>query len=70
MGYFIETWDSDLQEFTPQEGVPSGPYTLFGLRLPMRELQSMGYPCDRGDNAVLIWNGEAYRRDNGQRSEA
>ena len=35
--YQVLTWDSELQEFTPQVGVPPGPYTLFGLRGPIRE---------------------------------
>lgn len=43
MLYGVTTWDSDLQEFTPQIGVPVGPYTLFGLRPALRALRQMGY---------------------------
>jgi hypothetical protein len=46
----VLTWDTDLQEFTPQDGVDPGPYTLFGLRPALRQLREMGYggwqsPC-------------------------
>lgn len=43
--YFVETWDSEKQAFTPQEGVPIGPYTKFGLRKAIRDLREIGYPC-------------------------
>jgi hypothetical protein len=63
--YFIETWDTDLQSFTPHNGIPPGPYTLFGLRVPIRELRSDGYPCDyssmgstTGDPGVSITSRE------------
>jgi hypothetical protein len=52
--YYVTTWDTDKQAFTPQKGVRKGPYSLWGLRKAMRKLQDMGYPCHRGDNAVLI----------------
>lgn len=65
--YFIETWDADLEKFTPHSGVPAGPYTLFGLREPIRALRNVGYPCDYsssawpcpGDPAVSIWSEES-----------
>lgn len=46
--YYIETWDTEAQKFTPQDGVPVGPYTLFGLRKAVRELRNLGYPCNYG----------------------
>lgn len=52
--YFITTWDINKQRFTPQKGVRSGPYTLFGLRQALRKLQAMGYTCDRNDPSVLV----------------
>lgn len=45
--YEVLTWDRDAQAFTPQIGVPRGPYTLWELKAALRKLQSMGYPCDR-----------------------
>ncbi len=52
--YRVLTWDSDLQEFTPQRGVRSGPYSLFALRKPLRKLQTMGYSACRDDPSVLV----------------
>lgn len=51
--YYVYTWDIELQRFTPQIGVPYGPYTLFGLRVPMRELANMGY-AGRGDDPCVL----------------
>jgi hypothetical protein len=45
--YRVLTWDIDLQKFTPQKGVRSGPYTLFGLRKALRKLREMGYSAHR-----------------------
>jgi hypothetical protein len=45
--YRVLTWDIDLQKFTPQKGVRSGPYTLFGLRKALRKLREMGYSARR-----------------------
>ena len=45
--YFVDTWDTTLQKFTPQDGVPYGPYTLFGLRKAIRALRGMGYSANR-----------------------
>ena len=64
--YCVETWDCDKQAFTPQVGVPSGPYTKWGLRTAIRALRSMGYPCDYsskwwpdfGDPSVSIYSVE------------
>ena len=41
--YMVETWDTDLQEFTPQIGVHPGPYTLMGSRKALRALREYGY---------------------------
>lgn len=46
--YYIETWDSETQKFTPQSGVSEGPYTLFGLRVAVRKLLDIGYSCNYG----------------------
>ena len=45
--YYVETWDMNREEFTPQEGVPKGPYTHFGLREAVRALREIGY---------TVWN--------------
>lgn len=49
--YYVTTWDTYRQEFTPQKGVRTGPYSLFGLRKAIRKLRAIGYPCnyDSGD---------------------
>lgn len=53
--YRIRTWDIELQRFTPQRGVRSGPYTLFGLRKALRKLRQMGYEVSRrGGFSVLV----------------
>lgn len=52
--YYVTTWDMDSQVFTPQVGVRTGPYSLWGLKRALRKLQAMGYSCDRGDNSVLV----------------
>lgn len=46
--YTIETWDTDLQEFTSQEGMenPTKDVDIHGLRRALRELQSIGYSCE------------------------
>lgn len=60
--YFIETYDPELTEVTPQIGVRRGPYTLFGLRAAITALRNLGYSCnylsknpDEGDPSVKIW---------------
>lgn len=45
--YFVTTWDTNKQAFTPQPGVRTGPYTLFGLRRALRELRQYGYDIKR-----------------------
>lgn len=53
--YYVTTWDMERQEFTPQRGVRTGPYSLFGLRKALRRLQDMGYETSkRGGVSVLI----------------
>lgn len=61
--YFIETWDGNLEEFTPQKGVPRGPYTKWGLRKAIRKLRKLGYSADYsrgvGDPSVSIYSDDA-----------
>jgi len=45
--YRVLTWDIDQQKFTPQKGVRSGPYTLFGLRKAIKKLRALGYSAHR-----------------------
>ena len=45
--YYVTTWDIDKQKFTPQKGVRSGPYTLMGLRAPLRRLRELRYDIKR-----------------------
>ncbi len=63
--YYVRTWDSDRQTFTPQRGCRTGPYTLFGLRRALRKLRTLGYAASRlprdvrrnndcGDPSVLV----------------
>lgn len=64
--YSITTYDVELGEFTPQDGltVPSIGVPWRGIRPVLRQLQSMGYSCDRvrvsefgghvGDPSVLV----------------
>ena len=52
--YFVQTWDTDAQQFTPQAGVSLGPYSLWGLRRALRKLQLLGYPARRGDCSVYV----------------
>lgn len=52
--YYITTWDSDSQTFTPQVGVRTGPYSLFGLRKAIHKLQAMGYDCGRSDPSIYV----------------
>ena len=61
--YYVYTWDTDKETFTPQAGVRCGPYSLFGLRKALRKLRRLGYPCDyhgscrSGDPSVLVTSG-------------
>jgi hypothetical protein len=53
--YYVRTWDAELQEFTPQEGVSEGPHTLWGLKHALRELRELGYECRGGDPNVFVF---------------
>lgn len=59
--YYVRTWDTNKQTFTPQKGVRVGPYKLFALRRALRALRSMGYDGRKGDNSTLIENEKSYR---------
>lgn len=59
--YEVLTWDIERQEWTPQQGVRKGPYTLWGLKRALRKLRAIGYPCNyrschygAGDSRVSI----------------
>ncbi len=46
--YSIGTWDTDLQAYSPQPGVPKSiNITLHELRAAMKLLRRMGYSCHR-----------------------
>jgi hypothetical protein len=53
-GYEVLTLDPETGVYTPQSGVPRGPYTLFGLRVALRQLMTMGYSARRSDQYVLV----------------
>lgn len=52
--YEVLTWDPDKQAWTPQVGVRKGPYTLFGLRKPLRKLRDMGYPISHQNSPFVL----------------
>jgi hypothetical protein len=58
--YYVTTWDADKGEYTPQKGVRTGPWSLWGLRKAILALRSMGYSADYdgktlyGDPSVRI----------------
>lgn len=58
--YRVRTWDVELQKWTPQVGLPPGPFTLMGLRWVARMLRTMGYTANyggswqNGDPSVLV----------------
>lgn len=71
--YYVMTWDSDNDRFSPQPGVRAGPYSLFGLRKALRALRNLGYPasrfprlanrlCSVGDPSVLVERRQPRRR--------
>lgn len=45
--YYVYTWDTEKQDWTPQAGIRCGPYSLFGLRRPLRALWHCGYDTHR-----------------------
>lgn len=56
MFYCVETWDSDEERFTPQEGVHGRHLTLMQLRRALRLLSYHGYDVSREDgNTVLVY---------------
>jgi hypothetical protein len=58
--YYVTTWDTDKQDYTPQIGCRTGPYSIFGLRKALRRLRDLGYSADRDDPAIFV-----YRHDEG-----
>ena len=53
--YYVLTWDTDKQMFTPQRGVRAGPYRKWQLRRVLRALRDMGYDVTRaGGYSVLV----------------
>ena len=53
--YYVLTWDTDKQMFTPQRGVRAGPWSKWELRLPLRALGELGYDVTRaGGYSVLV----------------
>jgi hypothetical protein len=63
--YTLTTWDAELEDYTPQEGldVPSVNVTIHQLRRAIRELRRRGYSANYarsansgryGDPSVLI----------------
>lgn len=61
--YYVLTWDPNRGEFTPQRGVRSGPYSLFGLRRALRKLEALPlrYTVRPREAAVSV---HVYRKDN------
>ncbi|MCH8851120.1 MAG: hypothetical protein IID41_00545 [Planctomycetes bacterium] len=60
--YYVTTWDTELEKFTPQKGVRTGPHSWRGLRRALRALQELGYPANRGDPSTLVESAEASER--------
>ena len=56
--HYVETWDTNKQAFTPQAGVKSGPYSLFGLRRAVKRLRELGYEGRRNDPSVYVYSAE------------
>lgn len=53
--YYVLTYDVEKEDFTPQSGVRSGPYSLWGLRKVLRKLREFGYDGRRNDNSIYIY---------------
>lgn len=47
--YYVTVWDVDVQGFVPHPELPAGPYSLWGLRVPLRALGTF-----RGDPSVSV----------------
>ena len=52
--YYVLTYDWEKEKYTPQKGVRSGPYNIWGLRRALRLLQKLGYEAHRNDSSVLV----------------
>lgn len=52
--YRIMTWDTEVQEFTPQDGVPEIAKGWRGLRSAMRSLRLIGYVGGKGDSLAMV----------------
>lgn len=62
--YSVGTWDTDLQAYTPQIGVPAFNLSIHELRRSINLLRQCGYSCHRkrsadgsyddNDHAVLV----------------
>lgn len=49
--YWVYTWESRLDCFTPQNGVPPGPHNPYELRQALKALRAMGYGAHRRRDA-------------------
>src|SRR5438128_2191639 len=47
--YYVLTYDYEKEDYTPQQGVRKGPYSLFGLRKALRKLRGMAYDTRGAD---------------------
>ncbi len=56
--YYVETWDYEKHAYTPQKGVRTGPWSLWGLRKPLRLLRTMGYEGGRDSPSILVYRKE------------
>lgn len=52
--YYVTTYDWEKEEYTPQIGVRTGPWSKWGLRKALRKLRAMGYDATKGDNSTLV----------------
>lgn len=52
--YNVTTYDYELEEYTPQIGLPKGPFKLWELRGILRRLSDMGYPTHRSDGTDIL----------------
>ncbi len=56
--YYVTTYDCEKQCFTPQKGVRTGPYKLFGLRKALRKLRGIGYDISRASGHYVLVESE------------
>ncbi len=61
--YYVRTWDTDKQAYTPQIGVHVGPYSLWGLKRALQKLNGCGYAIYREAWDVLVQDEASYRSD-------